>query len=180
MVRPTTLPLAIVLTAEIDFRRLLVIDPLNREAHHYIRSHTLPSQIPSRYSSEPAHRKLPPELWSRIASYTPRFHLRTWLSVSSFHREIALSHIFRTLDIYFGEEQQENMHRSMDVFDRVQQDRRFAKRVMTLRIHWAYEEGDMLDVMSRRCSQLRNLVPQPYYLISRHISHGSPRLHCSS
>ena len=41
------------------------------------------------------------------------------------------------------------MHRGMDVFDRVKQDPNFAKRILTLRVHWAYEEGDMLEVMTR-------------------------------
>jgi hypothetical protein len=97
---------------------------------------------------EPASQRAPPEIWDRIAMHTPRYHLRTWLSVSSFHREISLRHIFHTLDLYFGEDQ-DNLNRSLDVFDRVKADPVFASRVKSLRLHWAYEEGDMLDLMTR-------------------------------
>jgi hypothetical protein len=78
----------------------------------------------------------------------PRYHLRTWLFISSFHRDIAVRHIFHTVDIYFGEDQ-ENLNRGLDIFDRAKSDPVFACRVKSLRLHWAYEEGDMLDLMSR-------------------------------
>jgi hypothetical protein len=96
---------------------------------------------------EPVYRRAPSEVWSRIAAFIPRHHLRTWLSVSAFHREIALSRIFRTIDLHFGDE--DNLHRGMDVFDRVKLDSRFASKILTLRIHWSFEEGDMLDLMNR-------------------------------
>lgn len=69
--------------------------------------------------------------------------------MSAFHRNIAAQLIFRTIDVYFGEDQ-ENVNRGLDIFDRVKADSVFANRVKTLRLHWAYEEGDMLDLMLSR------------------------------
>ena len=100
--------------------------------------------------NEPAHQRAPPEIWERIARFTPRYHLRTWLSVSSFHRDIAQRHIFRTLDLFFGDDQMDNVNKGLDLFARVKKDPAFAMRVKTLRIHWAYEEGDILDLMLRK------------------------------
>ncbi|KAJ2931938.1 hypothetical protein H1R20_g5163, partial [Candolleomyces eurysporus] len=88
------------------------------------------------------------EVWDRIASYIPRYHLRTWLSVSAFYHEIAARHIFHTLDLYFGEDQ-DNLHRGLDIFDRAKEDSAFAARIKCLRIHWAYEEDDMLGLVQR-------------------------------
>jgi len=104
------------------------------------------------FLNEPASQRAPPEIWERIAAHTPRYHLRTWLFVSAFHREIALRHIFHTIDIYFGEDQ-ENLNRGLDIFDRAKTDPVFANRVKSLRLHWAYEEGDMLDLMIREWQQ---------------------------
>ena len=53
--------------------------------------------------NEPAPQRAPPEIWERIARYIPRYQLRSWLSLSAFHREIAQRHIFHTLDLFFGE-----------------------------------------------------------------------------
>lgn len=97
---------------------------------------------------EPASQRAPPEIWQRIALHIPRYHLRTWLFVSAFHRDIAVQQIFHTLDLYFGEDQ-ENLNRGLDIFDRAKDDPIFASRVKSLRLHWAYEEGDMLDLMAR-------------------------------
>jgi len=134
-----------------DFKSVIAVDPENREALYHLKClNQLTPQHQSyreRTGPTPAHRRAPPEVWSRIASFIPRYHLRTWLSVSGFHREVALTQLFRTLDLYFGDE--DNLHRGMDVFDRVKHDSRFASRVLTLRIHWSFEEGDMLDVMLR-------------------------------
>jgi hypothetical protein len=91
-------------------------------------------------------------VWERIAYHIPRHYLRTWLFVSSFHRDVAVRQIFHTLDIYFGEDQ-ENVTRGLDIFDRVKEDSVFASRVRSLRIHWAYEEGELLDLMARRFSE---------------------------
>lgn len=41
----------------------------------------------------------------------------------------------------------DNVNKGLDLFSRVKRDPVFAKRVKTLRIHWAYEEGDILDLM---------------------------------
>lgn len=41
------------------------------------------------------------------------------------------------------------MNRGLDIFDRAKADPVFASRVKSLRLHWAYEEGDMLDLMTR-------------------------------
>ena len=96
---------------------------------------------------EPAFQRAPLEIWDRIASYIPRYHLRTWLFLSSLHREIAQRRIFHTVDLFFGDDQMDNVHRGLDLFSRVKGDASFGKKIKTLRIHWAYEEGDMLDIM---------------------------------
>jgi hypothetical protein len=93
------------------------------------------------------------EVWDRIASYIPRYHLRTWLFVSAFYHEIAARHIFHTLDIYFGEDQ-DNLHRGLDIFDRAKEDSTFAARIKCLRIHWAYEEDDMLGLVQSECLRM--------------------------
>jgi hypothetical protein len=102
---------------------------------------------------EPASQRAPPEVWERIALHIPRYHLRTWLFVSTFHREIAVHQIFHTVDIYFGEDQ-ENLNRGLDIFDRAKADPLFANHVKCLRLHWAYEEGDMLDLTARESSKI--------------------------
>jgi len=71
--------------------------------------------------------------------------------VSSFYREIAVRHIFHTVDLYFGEDQ-DNLHRGLDIFDRAKDDAEFAARIKCLRIHWAYEEDDMLNLVLRESS----------------------------
>lgn len=52
------------------------------------------------------------------------------------------------MDLYFGEDP-ENLNKGLDIFDRAKNDSVFAMRVKSLRLHWAYEEGDMLDLMIR-------------------------------
>lgn len=77
------------------------------------------------FVDEPASHRAPPEVWDRIARFIPRYHLRTWLFVSAFHRNIAVRIIFHTLDLYFGEDQdnvRENLNRGLDIFDRVKAD----------------------------------------------------------
>ena len=101
------------------------------------------------FSNEPASRRAPAEVWEQVAHQIPRYHLRTWLSVSAFHRGIASRLIFRTLDLYFGEDQ-ESLNRGLDIFDRVKSDAVFASHIKTLRLHWAFVEGDMLDLMISR------------------------------
>ncbi|KAF9456903.1 hypothetical protein BDZ94DRAFT_1176681 [Collybia nuda] len=129
--------------AQQDFQAVLKLDPSNREIQQHIRRDKL-----IRFAAEPASRRAPPEVWERIALHIPRYYLRTWLFVSSFHRDIAVRQIFHTLDLYFGEDQ-ENLNRGLDIFDRAKADPIFASRVKSLRLHWAYEEGDMLDLMAR-------------------------------
>ncbi|KAF9529918.1 hypothetical protein CPB83DRAFT_851811 [Crepidotus variabilis] len=128
--------------AQQDFQAVLKLDPTNRHIPQRVRKNTI------HFLNEPASQRAPPEIWERIAAYTPRHHLRTWLSVSPFHRDMASRHIFHTVDIYFGEDQ-ENLNRGLDIFDRAKNDPVFASRVKSLRLHWAYEEGDMLDLMIR-------------------------------
>ena len=99
------------------------------------------------FVDEPASQRAPPEIWERIARFIPRYHLRTWLFVSAFHRDIAVRLIFHTVDLYFGEDQ--DLNRGLDIFDRVKADPVFASRVKALRLHWAYEENDMFDLMTR-------------------------------
>ncbi|KXN82398.1 hypothetical protein AN958_02603 [Leucoagaricus sp. SymC.cos] len=127
-----------------DYQAVLRLDPSNRDVASQIRRRT---QI--RFAHDPPSHRAPLEVWSRIATYIPRYHLRTWLWLSSFHRSIALHHIFHTIDLYLGEDQPENVNRSMDIFERVKSDKDFASRVRVLRVHWAYEEGDLLDLMLR-------------------------------
>ncbi|KAH9476900.1 hypothetical protein JR316_0010816 [Psilocybe cubensis] len=129
--------------AQEDFQAVLKLDPSNRELQHTLRRKVI------HFSNEPASQRAPLEVWERIASHIPRYHLRTWLFLSSFHRDIAVRHIFHTVDIYFGDDQQENLNRGLDIFDRAKNDPVFASQVKSLRLHWAYEEGDMLDLMTR-------------------------------
>jgi len=65
--------------------------------------------------------------------------------------------IFHTLDLYFGEDP-DYLNRGLDLFDRVKADSKFAGRIKTLRLHWSYEEGDMLDLMARKSVFLFNLI----------------------
>ncbi|KAH8112135.1 hypothetical protein DFH11DRAFT_1609969 [Phellopilus nigrolimitatus] len=127
-----------------DYQAVRKLDPSNREAQAQLRRDNL-----IHFLNEPAYQRAPPEVWERIARYIPRYHLRTWLHVSSFHREIAQRHIFHTLDLFFGDDQMDTVNKGLDLFSRVKKDPAFAKRVRTLRIHWAYEEGDILDLMLR-------------------------------
>ena len=41
----------------------------------------------------------------------------------------------------------DNVNKGLDLFSRVKKDPAFARKIKTLRIHWAYEEGDILDLM---------------------------------
>lgn len=137
--------------AQEDFQAVLKLDPSNREIHQHIRRN---KQI--HFMREPPSQRAPPEVWERIALHIPRYHLRTWLFVSTFHREIAVRQIFHTLDLYFGEDA-ENLNRGLDIFDRAKADPLFASRVKRLRLHWAYEEGDMLDLTAR---MFKNALPE--------------------
>ncbi|KAJ3849488.1 hypothetical protein EV368DRAFT_75675 [Lentinula lateritia] len=131
--------------AQQDYEAVLKLDPSNKDIQHLLgRSKMVPKFI----SNTPASQRAPPEIWERIAHHIPRYHLRTWLFLSPFHREIAVRIIFHTLDLYFGEDQ-DNLNKGLDIFDRAKNDSVFARRVKSLRLHWAYEEGDMLDLMMR-------------------------------
>lgn len=70
--------------------------------------------------------------------------------------------IFHTIDLYFGEDH-ENLNRGLDIFDRVKADPVFASQIKSLRLHWAYEEGDMLDLM------IRESVLLGFWLLLIHI-----------
>jgi len=147
----------------VDFQTASTFDPSNPELQFYWRREPavrpllssiskhepLSFSIQMHFSSVPASQRLPPEIWDQIASFIPRYFLRTWLFVSSFHRDIALRRIFRTVDLYLCEDS-DNWNRTLDIFDRVKVDPIFSRRIKTLRVHWAYDDGDMLDVMSRR------------------------------
>ncbi|KAH9057589.1 hypothetical protein EDB87DRAFT_1630114 [Lactarius vividus] len=99
------------------------------------------------FAGVPALQRVPPEIWDRIASFIPRYFLRKWLSLHSFHRDIALRRIFHTIDLYLHEDS--NWNRTLDIFDRVRIDPSFSRIIKALRIHWAYVSGDMLKIMSR-------------------------------
>ncbi|KAJ3988370.1 hypothetical protein F5890DRAFT_1492186 [Lentinula detonsa] len=131
--------------AQQDDELVLKHDPSNQDVQPLLGRNKL---VPKFASKTPASQRAPSEIWERIAYHIPRYHLRTWLFVSPFHREIAVRIIFHTLDLYFGEDQ-ENLNKGLDIFDRAKTDPVFARRVKSLRLHWAYEEGDMLDLMMR-------------------------------
>ncbi|KAF9262077.1 hypothetical protein L218DRAFT_945606 [Marasmius fiardii PR-910] len=126
--------------AKLDFQAVIKLDPSNREVQSYLRRDKL-----IHFLNEPPSQRTPAEVWQRIAMHIPRYHLRTWLFVSAFHREIAMKKIFRTVDLYFGEDND----RGLDILDRAKVDPKFAGLVKSLRLHWAIEEGDMLDLMIR-------------------------------
>ncbi|CDO77493.1 hypothetical protein BN946_scf184902.g27 [Trametes cinnabarina] len=128
--------------AQQDFQAVAKLDPSNRELQGYLRRNNM-----IHFVDEPASQRAPPEIWELIARFIPRYHLRTWLFVSAFHRDIAERLIFHTIDLYFGEDQ--DLNRGLDIFDRVKAEPVFASRVKALRLHWAYEENDMFDLMTR-------------------------------
>ena len=116
--------------------------------------------------------RVPLEIWDRVASFIPRYFLRKWLFVSSFHRDIALRRVFHTVDLYLGEDA--NWNRTLDIFDRVRMDPLFSRRIKALRIHWAYDGGDMLEVMSRECKDFRSqnfrpLIPSNQEYFEQHF-----------
>jgi hypothetical protein len=93
------------------------------------------------------YHRVPPEIWEQIALQTPKYHLRKWLFVSRFHRDIPSRHIFRPVHIYFGEN--DSLIRRLDIFDRAKRDPIFGSRVKSLRLHWDFEKGNTLDLMIR-------------------------------
>ncbi|KAI0246589.1 hypothetical protein BJV78DRAFT_1297892 [Lactifluus subvellereus] len=133
----------LLLMASHDLHTASTFDPSNRELQCYMRREPV-----IHFSGVPASQRVPPEIWDRIASFIPRYFLRTWLFVSSFHRDIALRRIFHTVDLYLCEDS-DSWNRTLDIFDGVKVDPLFSRRIRTLRVHWAYDGGDMLDVMSR-------------------------------
>lgn len=134
-----------------DFQAALNLDPSNREIQHLYRRD---KRI--HFVDQPASQRAPMEIWDRIARHIPRCHLRTWLFVSAFHRELAVRILFRTVDLYFGDDQ-ENVARGLDLMDRVKEDAVFASQIKSLRIHWAYEESDVLDLITRA---FRTAIPK--------------------
>jgi len=145
-----------------DFQTLSRLDPSNRQVQSLLQlskqvrpssfQHPLYLNRFQPYSrEEPACHRTPLEIWDRIASYIPRYHLRMWLFVSAFHRDIAQRHIFSTVDLHLGEDQ-EHRNRALDFFDRIKEDSAFAKKVKKLRLHWSYEEGDTFDLVARESS----------------------------
>ncbi|RDX41590.1 hypothetical protein OH76DRAFT_1364283 [Lentinus brumalis] len=135
--------------AQQDFQAVAKLDPSNRELQGYLRKSNM-----IHFVDEPASQRAPPEIWERIARFIPRYHLRSWLFVSAFHRDIAVRLIFHTIDLYFGEDQ--DLNRGLDIFDRVKADPVFASRIKALRLHWAYEENDMFDLM---CRMFKSALP---------------------
>ena len=125
------------------------------------------------FMDEPASQRAPAEVWQRIALHIPRYHLRTWLFVSAFHREIAMKQIFHTVDLYFGEDNE----RGLDLLDRAKADPWFASLVKSLRLHWAIEESDMLDLMIRASPFLHIVNPFFVNFVCRHVPDGSHCIH---
>ncbi|KAH9953480.1 hypothetical protein BC827DRAFT_1146062 [Russula dissimulans] len=133
----------LLMMASHDFQTASTFDPSNRELQFHCRREPV-----AHFASVPASQRVPPEIWDQIASFIPRYFLRAWLFVSPFHRDIALRRIFHTVDLYLCEDS-DNWNRTLDIFDRVKVDPLFSGRIKVLRVHWAYDDGDMLDVMTR-------------------------------
>ena len=77
---------------------------------------------------------------------------RQWLGWAG---PLLIHAIIPALDRLLGEDQdnpRENLSRGLDIFDRVKADPAFARQIKVLRLHWAYEEGDMLDLMTSESS----------------------------
>jgi hypothetical protein len=132
--------------AKADYQAVLRIDSGKEAVNSYTR---MRMNKVFGYVAEPSWTRTPAEIWTMIASHIPRYHLRTWLFVSSFHRSIALPLIFHTLDLYFGEDSSDNLNRGLDILDKAKTNEGFARLVKCLRLHWAFEDGDMLDLMIR-------------------------------
>lgn len=125
------------------------------------------------FAGGPAIQRVPSEIWDRIASFIPRYFLRTWLFLSPFHRDIALRRVFHTVDLYLGEDA--NWNRILDIFDRVRIDPLFSRRIKALRIHWAYGGSDMLEVMSSECEDYSSRSSSVHYF-ARNISDSTSRI----
>ncbi|KAF5376699.1 hypothetical protein D9615_007860 [Tricholomella constricta] len=120
--------------AQQDFQAVLKLDPSNREIQQHIRRDKRANPLRGRTC-----------LTTCSSGSMGTDSLPNSTAPST---DIAVRQIFHTLDIYFGEES-ENLNRGLDIFDRAKADPVFASRVKSLRLHWAYEEGDMLDLMAR-------------------------------
>ncbi|KIY63496.1 hypothetical protein CYLTODRAFT_403166 [Cylindrobasidium torrendii FP15055 ss-10] len=142
---------ALLADAQKDFQAALSIDPTNKELRNQLRR-----EKTIHFHDEPASQRAPPEVWDTIARNIPRYHLRSWLRVSTFHRDIALPIIFHTVDLHFGDDQ-EHLNRGLDFMDRIKDDPALANKIKSLRIHWAYEESDVLDLMMRA---MRTALPK--------------------
>ncbi|KAH9993095.1 hypothetical protein BJV77DRAFT_1000192 [Russula vinacea] len=120
----------LLLMASRDFQTASAFDPSNRELQLHWRQEPV-----IHFSGVPAAQRLPPEIWDQIAGFIPRyFSARGFLYL----RSIA------TLPC-----DSDNWNRTLDIFDRVKADPIFSRRIKALRVHWSYDDGDMLDVMSR-------------------------------
>ncbi|KAH8993141.1 hypothetical protein EDB92DRAFT_1855074 [Lactarius akahatsu] len=135
----------LILLASRDFEAASISDPSCHEFQMRRPLRLEPAAI--HFAGGPALQRVPLEIWDRIASFIPRYFLRNWLSLRSFHREIALRRVFHTVDLYLDEDS--NWNRTLDIFDRVRIDPSFSRIIKSLRIHWAYVSGDMLKIMSR-------------------------------
>ncbi|KAI9435553.1 hypothetical protein H4582DRAFT_2059465 [Lactarius indigo] len=136
------------LMASRDFQAASTFDPSCHELQMRWHPRTEPAV------RVPALQRVPLEIWDRIASFIPRYFLRKWLSLHSFHRDIALRRVFHTVDLYLDEDS--NWNRTLDIFDRVRIDPSFSRIIKALRIHWAYAGGDMRKIMARL---LRTALP---------------------
>ena len=128
------------------------------------------------FTAVPALQRVPLEIWDRIASFIPRYFLRTWLFVCRFHRDIALRHVFHTVDLYLGEDS--NWNRTLDIFDRVRVDPLFSRRIKALRIHWQYLGGEMLEVLSSEYKDCRS-QSSSVHSFTRNISNSPSRVQSS-
>lgn len=53
--------------------------------------------------------------------------------------------------MHFGDDADidNGVNRGLDIFDQAKRDPAFAKLIRTLRIHWSYEDEDLMDLMKR-------------------------------
>ncbi|KAJ7049077.1 hypothetical protein C8F01DRAFT_1238960 [Mycena amicta] len=146
---------SLIAKAEQDFRAVQKLDPTNRDLQRYLQREKVKIAF--------AHDRAPLEVWERIASFIPRYHLRTWLFISPFHREIAVRLIFHTLDLYFAEDQQDALNRGLDVFYIVKADAVFEPSLTCTLGHVAALIARHIEVfgppISRRVPGPERLMP---------------------
>ena len=119
-------------------------------------------------------KSLPPEIWSQILDYIPRFESRYLLSVCSQFHDNIIRQLFSSVKIYFiggdkgkkmlntfyedfaNETAEKLMCKSWEILNRISRDPQFAKVVKNLTIV-AYAEG--LGIFERRAFFHTHAIP---------------------